>query len=338
VTDKRDKKGCVVVADNQPHVQMSERALAFLAESSQVINLTFGHSHTELLGSLRRADVVISIYAPISAEMMDVAPGLKAILTFGTGYDHLDVAAATERRIYVSNTRGANAEAVAELSFCLMLNLFRKTYRADVLVREGAWRKGTAFPAWLSGAELWKKTLGIVGLGRIGQRVARIGSGFEMRILAYDPYVSAESARGVAATLVELVEVFRESDVVTIHVPLCADTDRLVDTEKLALMKPTAYLINTCRGPVVDEEALITALQDGRIAGAGLDVFHQEPLPPDHPLLTLDNVILTPHIGGFTDETLESASMSVAERALQVLAGSVPDNLVNRTVLELGLS
>lgn len=329
---RQEKRGCVVLVDNQPHVQMSEKALALLAESNEVIELEFGYGEEELLRSLRRADVVISIYAPISAEMMDVAPRLKGIVTFGVGYGHVDVSGATERGIYVSNNPGANAEAVAELAFSMMLNLMRKTCRADALVRAGRWQPGAALPSWLSGGELWRKTLGIVGLGSIGRRVARIAGGFEMRVLAYDPYVSREVAEKAGATLVELPEIFREADIVTVHVPLNAGTEGLVSAENLGLMKPSAYLVNLSRGPVLDEGALIEALREGWIAGAGLDVFDVEPLPPDHPLLGLNNVVLTPHIGGFTEETMEMASMSVAKRVLQILAGKTPDNLVNDAV------
>jgi len=147
---------------------MSERALAHLAEHNEVTKLEFGYSKEELLRSLHKADAVISIMAPITAEMMDAAPRLKGIVTFGVGVDFLDAASATERSIYISNTRGANAEAVAELAFSMMMNLMRKTCRADTLVKAGRWQRGATLPSWLSGGELWKKTLGILGLGNVG--------------------------------------------------------------------------------------------------------------------------------------------------------------------------
>jgi D-3-phosphoglycerate dehydrogenase len=312
---------------------MTAEALALIEESHEVINLEFGYALADLVTALRRAHVVISIYASITAEMVAEAPELQAIMTFGVGYDHLDVEAITQRGITIHNTRGANAEAVAELAVCLMLNLARRTCRASKLLKEGGWRRGEAFPPWLSGTELWEKTLGLIGLGNIGQRVARMAHGFDMRILAFDPFVTKEFATGLGAELTDLDRVFQESDFVTLHVPLSAETAGLVNRERLRSMKPTAYLINTCRGPVIDEGALVEALEQGWIAGAGLDVFEEEPLPLEHPLLELDTVILTPHIGGFSEETLRTASMDVAKRVLQALAGEVPDNLVNQEAL-----
>jgi len=334
VSQNLGTRGCVVLADNQPHVRMDEQALATLANSSDLVRLEFGYAREELFRALVGADVVISIHAPITADMMDAASRLKSIVIFGVGYDHVDVAAATDRGITVSNTRGANAEAVAELAFSMMMNLVRRTCQADSLVRAGKWRPGSALPSWLCGRQLWEKTVGIVGLGNIGRRVARIAAGFDMSILAYDPYVPAAVAQRLGARLVDLQTVFREADVVTIHIPLSADTEGLVNTDRLALMKSTAYLINTSRGAIVDEKALLQALAEGRIAGAGLDVFCVEPLPSNHPLLSFDNVILSAHIGGFTAETMEAASASIVRRVQQVLAGEVPDCLVNEAALK----
>ena len=331
-----DKRGCIVVASRNPRMGLMESHLALLEESNEIVRLEFDCSEEEMLHSLARADVLVSIcMAPITAQMMDAAPNLKGVVNFGSGYNHIDVSAATERGIYVSKNPGANAEAVAELTFSMILNLARKTYRVDPLIRAGKWQLGTAFPFSLSGMELCKKTLGIIGLGRIGKRVARIGGGgFEMQVLACDPYVSAEAAQRVGATLVELETIFREADILTLHVPMNAETEGLVSAERLALMKPTAYLINTCRGPVIDEKALIEALRERRIAGAGLDVFAVEPLVPDHPLLKFDNVVLTPHFGGRTAKAKEKQSAGVVRRVLQILAGEIPDNLVNEAVLE----
>jgi D-3-phosphoglycerate dehydrogenase len=318
-----------------PRLRLTDEAVGLLSKSSEIIQLQPGFSEQELFSALRDADAFVSIYmAPVTAEMMDAAPRLKGVVTFGSGCDHLDLAAATARGIYVSNTRGANAEAVAELAVSMMLNLMRKACRADSLVRAGEWQRGAAFPSWLSGRELAGKTLGILGLGTIGRRVARIARGFDMRVLAYDPFVSSAVAQDVGAELVELPLIFRQSDVVTIHVPLTAETRPLVTVQRLAWMKSTAYLINLSRGPVVDEAALVEALREGRIAGAGLDVFEVEPLPPEHPLLTLDNVVFTPHFAGGTAEAKQRQSMAVARQVLQIVAGEVPDNLVNRAVLE----
>lgn len=329
-----DRQGYVIVANRNPQLGLMEDHLALLKASNEVVQLEPDYTDEQMSRLLPKVDVIVSIYmASVTAQMMDEAPRLRGIVTYGSGYNHIDVAAATERGIYMCNNAGMNAEAVAEHAFSLILNLTRRTYRADSMVRDGKWRRGSALPSWLSGSELWKKTLGIVGLGNIGRRVARIGGGFEMQILACDPYVSVEAAREVGATLVALETLFREADILTLHVPRNAETEGLVNAERLALMRPTAYLINTCRGPVVDEGALVAALKAGQIAGAGLDVFAAEPLIPDHPLLRFENVILTPHFAGRTAEAKEGQSAGVVRQVLQILAGDVPDKLINDAVL-----
>jgi len=335
VVGKENKRGCVIVANRNPQLGLMENHLALLAKSHEVVQLEPDYSEERIFCLLPEADVIVSIYmAPVTARMMNAAPNLKGIVTYGSGYNHIDVPAATERGIAVCNNAGANAEAVAEHAFSLMLNLTRRTYRGDAMVRSGSWRPGCALPAWLSGSELWEKTLGIVGLGNIGRHVARIGRGFDMQVLACDPYVSAEVARSVGAALVALDTVFREADILTVHVPLTVETEGLVNMEGLSFMKPTAYLINTSRGPVVDEDALIGALRDGWIAGAGLDVYALEPLPPEHPLLTLDNVILTPHFAGRTVEAKDRQSAGVVGQVLQILTGETPDRLINQAMLK----
>jgi D-3-phosphoglycerate dehydrogenase len=294
-------------------------------------------SEDELVEKVRnnRAKVIISEYFKITGRVMDASPMLKGIVVWGVGYDHVDVNAASERGIYVANTRGSNAESVAEHSFALILALSRKIIQANAFVKGGKWvtREEAGLPHEMVAQDLYGKTLGIVGLGAVGSRVARIAHGFGMRILAHDPYVSAESANEAKVELINLERLFEESDFVTIHVSLNKETKGLIGRKYLNLMKPTAYLINSSRGPVVNEEALIDALKKRKLAGAGLDVFEKEPVDPDNPLLKFDNVIVSPHCAGNSEEALRATSLMVSEETLRILDDQIPRNLVNRLQL-----
>lgn len=291
----------------------------------------------ELIETVRNANakVIISEYFKITGRVMDASQLLKGVVVWGIGYDHVDVEAASERGIYVANTRGSNAESVAEHVFAVMLDLSRKLLRTDAFVREGGWvsREEAGLPHELRAHDLYGKTLGIVGFGAIGSRVARIARGFNMRVLAYDPYVSVEAAKEKGAELVDLEKLLRESDFVTLHVVLTEETKRIINTRELAFMKPTAYLINASRGPVIDEEALISTLKKKKIAGAGLDVFTKEPIDLGNPLLKFDNVVVTPHCAGNSKEALKATSLMVSQEALRILGDEIPKNLVNRSQL-----
>jgi D-3-phosphoglycerate dehydrogenase len=279
--------------------------------------------------------VIISEYFKITGRVMDASQALRGIVVWGVGYDHVDVKAASERGIYVANTRGSNAESVAEHAFALMLSLSRKLLPTDAFVRKGGWmtREEAGLPHELMAQDLYGKTLGIVGFGAIGSRVARIAHGFNMRVLTYDPYVSAEATREAKVESVDLEKLLKESDFVTLHTALTEETKGMISTKELDLMKPTAYLINASRGPVIDEEALIEALKEKKIAGAGLDVFIKEPIDPGNPLLKFDNVIVTPHCAGNSEEALKATSLMVSQETLRILGDEIPKNLVNRAQL-----
>jgi len=281
------------------------------------------------------AKVVMSEYFKITSRVMDASHVLKGIVVWGVGYDHVDVKAASERGIYVANTRGSNAESVAEHAFALVLALSRKLLRTEAFVRKGGWvsREEAGLPHELIAHDLYEKTLGIVGLGAIGSRVARIAYGFNMRVLAYDPYVSVEAAKEKRVELISLEKLLKESDFVTLHVVLTEDTKGMIGARELNLMKPTAYLINASRGPIVDEEALVRALREKKIAGAGLDVFAKEPVDLENPLLKLDNVVVTPHCAGNSEEALRATSLMVSQEAIRILCDQIPKNLVNRPQL-----
>lgn len=270
-----------------------------------------------LIGLVGDVDAIIVRSKPkVTRKVIEAAPKLKVIGRAGVGLDNIDLEAAKERGIKVVNSPGASSRSVAELVLALMFNVARKVAFADRKMREGVWAKKQCM-----GIELEGKTLGIVGFGRIGYQIAKIAKALGMNVLLYDPYPNEERAKEVGGKFVDLETLLRESDVVTLHVPLIDATYHLINEERLRLMKPTAILINAARGAVVDTEALVKALQEGWIAGAGLDVFEEEPLPKDHPLTKLNNVVLTPHIGASTVEAQMRAGVQVAEQIVEILRG-----------------
>ena len=270
-----------------------------------------------LLELAKDVDAIIVRSKPkVTRKVIENAPNLKVIGRAGVGLDNIDLDAAKERSIEVVNSPGASSRSVAELAMALMFNVTRKIAFADRKMREGVWAKKQCM-----GFELEGKTLGIVGFGRIGYNIAKIAKAMGMNLLLYDPYPNFERAKEVGGKFVELEELLKESDVVTLHVPLLDSTYHLINEERLKLMKPTAILINAARGPIIDTNALVKALREGWIAGAGLDVFEEEPLPAGHELTKLDNVVLTPHIGASTVEAQMRAGVEVAEKVVKVLKG-----------------
>ncbi|MEM0085728.1 MAG: hydroxyacid dehydrogenase [Zestosphaera sp.] len=274
-------------------------------------------SEKELSELVTDIDILLVRSKPlVTAEVISKAEKLKIIARAGVGLDNIDVKVAEAKGIKVINTPEAPTRSVAELAIGLMLAVARKIAYSDRKMREGRWVKKEA-----EGVELKGKTLGIIGFGRIGREVAAIASkGLGMKILYYDVYrASPEVEKELGATYVDLETLARESDVVSVHVPLTSETRGLVSEGLLKLMKKNAILINTSRGAVVDTKALIKALNEGWIAGAGLDVYEEEPLPPNHPLTQLDNVVLTPHIGASTEEAQERAGIDAVKKILELI-------------------
>ena len=274
-----------------------------------------------------QVDAVISRKGRITRRHIEESRGrLKIIARTGVGVDvsRVDVDAAREHKVWVTNMPGVNAAAVAELAFGQMIALARHSGAADSAVKANRWAAGPRF----QGTELAGKTLGIVGMGNIGARVALRARAFEMGLLVCDPYIPASHVTALAGRWVGLEELFRESDFVTLHCPLNDETRHLVGSAQLGLMKKSAYLVNLARGGVVDEEALASCLRDKRIAGAAIDVMENEPPRKDHPLLALDNVLLTPHIGGSTRESQTRGERGAAEEVVRVLQGDRPLNPV----------
>jgi lactate dehydrogenase-like 2-hydroxyacid dehydrogenase len=269
---------------------------------------------------------------PIDADVMDAAgPQLKVIANYAVGYDNIDVPAATERGIRVTNTPGVLTETTADFAFTLLMAAARRVVEGMDYVRAGKWQ--TWGPMLLLGQDIHHATLGIVGLGRIGKAVARRARGFDMRVLYYDPYCPQEDAEAVGARAVDFTTLLTEADFVSVHVPLTDETHYLIGAEQLKLMKTSAVLVNTSRGPVVDPDALYIALAQGDIAYAALDVTDPEPLPARHKLLTLSNIIVCPHIASASVASRTKMATMAAENLIAGLKGETPPNLVNPDVL-----
>ncbi len=255
-------------------------------------------------------------------------PNLLAVSSTGAGYDMVDVEACTEAGIIVCNQSGTNKEAVAEHAFGLILSLSKKIAAADRGMRSTDKMSRAGFV----GNDIHGKTLGLVGIGEIGTRAAEIAKAFRMRVIAYDPYVSAQDVAARGAEKVDWDTVFATSDYISVHCPRNAETLNMIDGAAFALMKPTAYFVTTARGGIHNEDALAAALAAGRLAGAGLDVWWHEPTPIDHPLLRFDTVIATPHHAGLTEEAMENMGVWAAEQWLEIFQGKVPPRLVNPEV------
>lgn len=273
-------------------------------------------SDRELADVLSDADGFIVGGRPVTADILAGASRLKIISMHGVGVDHIDLAAAKRQGVIVANCPGANFNSVADLTLGLMLAVARQIPRANQAVHRGEWGRS-------AGVEIWQKTLGLVGLGAIGRGVARRAAGFEMSVLAYDPYLSAAGVESLGAKAVPLNRLLAEADFVSLHAPLTGKTRNLIDMAALRRMKATAYLINTARGELVDEEALYEGLAQNLIAGAALDVFAKEP-PIGNPLLELPNVVATPHMGAHSLEAITNVSILAARNIVQAFQTGEP--------------
>lgn len=288
-------------------------------------------TRAELLAAVRGRDAVLCLLTDtVDAPVLDAARGCKIFANYAVGFNNIDVPAATARRIAVTNTPGVLTDATADLTWALLFAVARRIVEGDRYTRAGRF-KGWS-PMLFLGGDISGRTLGIVGAGRIGTAVALRSRGFRMRVLYFDKAQNEALEQAVGAERADLDTLLRESDFVSLHVSLDASTRHLIGARELALMKPTAYLINTSRGPVVDEAALVEALRERRIAGAGLDVFENEPeLAPG--LAELDNVVIPPHLGSATIGTRTRMALLAANNILAMLRGERPPNIVNPEVL-----
>jgi D-3-phosphoglycerate dehydrogenase / 2-oxoglutarate reductase len=280
-----------------------------------------GATEDRVVEALAGASAVLAQTESYTGAVFDRLPQLRVVARVGVGFDAVDVAAATERGVLVTTTQGGNDWAVADHAFALMLALCHNVLRSDRAARAGTWERPI-------GSDLWQKTLGLVGLGRIGRGMVLRAEGFRMRVIAHEPYPDRAFVEEHDVELVSLEELLRRSDFVSLHLPAMPETHHIIDAERLSQMKPTAYLVNTARGTLIDEAALEAALDAGQLAGAGLDVREVEP-PRDTRFSRFDNVILTTHIAGVTVEALDAMSQMASQSAADVLAGRRPHGLIN---------
>jgi glyoxylate reductase len=267
----------------------------------------------------------------VNEEFLRAAPKLRIVANVAVGFDNIDVPACTKRRVVATNTPGVLDETTADFAWTLMMAVARRLAEAEALARSGDWKNWNLDQ--LVGADVWGKTLGIVGFGRIGRAMARRASGFQMRVIYTDAVRAApEMEQELKAEFLEMNALLAEADFVSVHVPLLPETSGLFDSPKFSRMKPTAYLINTSRGPVVDEAALVAALESGKIAGAALDVYENEPFI--HPGLKRANVVLAPHIASASLETRTKMACMAAENVVSLFNGRRPPNMLNPEVLK----
>jgi D-3-phosphoglycerate dehydrogenase len=271
---------------------------------------------------LPEIDGVIAGIEKWDEAMYRIAKRLKIIARFGVGVDNIDLVKARKYGISVTNAPKANSNAVAEFTVGLILDILRKTSFLSGMLRSGKWHKPL-------GHEMKAKKVGLIGFGAIAQLVAKKLAGFETILYAYDVFPNFDKAREYNVRLVSLPEVIAECDIISLHLPSTAETYHIIDSRQIAEMKKGAYLINTARGDLIAEDALFTALQSGKLDGAAIDVYHQEPVDFNHPLFKLDNLICTPHIGGDTVESVETVGLTTARAVLDVFAGKSPANLLN---------
>ncbi len=287
-----------------------------------------------LLEKARDAEGLVTLLSDrVDAALMDAAPKLKVVSNMAVGYDNITIAEATKRHIVVGNTPGVLTETTADFAFTLLMAAARHVVEAANYTSKGRWK--TWGPKILLGQDIHNATLGIIGLGRIGAEVAKRGRGFNMKVLYYDEIRrSEEEERRLGVEYIpDLAKLLSSADFISVHVPLLPQTHHLIGAAEFAMMKPTAVFINTSRGPVVDQKALYEALKSGQIFTAGLDVTEVEPIPPDDPLLTLDNVIIAPHIASASFTTRKNMALMAAENLLAGLRGQTPPNCVNPEAL-----
>jgi gluconate 2-dehydrogenase len=311
---------------------LPEDVLAYLQQHVEVVQVDPAR-HDAFVAALREADGGIGASVKITPAMLEGATRLKALSTISVGFDQFDVADLTRRGIVLAHTPDVLTESTADTVFSLILASARRVVELAAWVKAGQWQHSIG-PA-LFGVDVQGKTLGIVGLGRIGGAVARRAAlGFNMQVLYTNRSANPEAEAAYGARRVELAELLASADFVCLQVPLTEQTRHMIGAKELASMKKSAILINASRGAIVDEHALIEALRNGTIHGAGLDVFEKEPLPADSPLLQMANVVALPHIGSATHETRHAMARSAAENLVAALAGTLTTSIVNREVLQ----
>ncbi len=316
---------CFERAESPVNIAIHEEIKAYAASRGIEFHYKYlsDFSADNQIKEMKGFDGVIIGSEPFSAEIMEgLKDRLKAVIRFGVGYDAVDLDAATRSGIPVANTPGTNSVSVAEHALTLMLTLQKKIVENCSNLRKGEWIEPI-------GKELSGKTVALFGFGKIARILAGFLKGFSCRIIAYSRRLNDEKAREFGVEYCEIDTLFSEADIVSLHIPFTPETDMIVGKEFLEKMKNSALLINTARGGVVDEEALISVLKENRIAGAGLDVFAEEPITPDHPFITLENVVMTPHVAASTYESSIRTYRMAIDSALDLMEGKTRDNLLN---------
>jgi len=316
----------ILITEAMPLITEEKKILSKYAD----VQVAKSTDEDNLIVEARDADIIMVVYARITERIINSATKLRGIVRYGIGVDNIDLKAASRRRIPVANVPDYCIGTVADHAFALLLALNRKLLLADNIVRTGNWGAWTSPSPKLMGVDLEGKTLGLIGIGKIGSAVAARAKGFGMKVIAYDPYIPKEVAERLGIELVNLETLLKNADFVSVHSPLTNETRGMIGERELKLMKKTAYIINTARGPIIQEEALYKALKNGWIAGAGLDVYTKEPPDRDNPLFKLENVVLTPHIAYYTQEAIWRLEMTAVEEAIRILQGQLPKNLVNK--------
>jgi D-3-phosphoglycerate dehydrogenase len=309
----------ILISDN-----ISKKCIEILKKSGLDVDVKIGMKPAELKACIGEYHgIILRSATKLTSDIINAAINLKVIGRAGSGLDNVDKTAATKKGIVVMNTPAGNTITTAEHTFALLVSLSRKIPQATMSMKEGKWEKKKFL-----GVELFHKTLGIIGIGNIGGQVAKRAQGFDMNVIAYDPFLSEEKAKEMGVEKVELHNVFKRSDFITIHTPLTAETKNLVNKKTLAEMKKGVRIINCARGGIINEKDLYEALSTGKVAGAALDVFEKEPAE-NNPLLTLNNVVATPHLGASTKEAQENVAISVAEQVADYLINGTIRNAVN---------
>lgn len=309
----------VLISDN-----LSPKGIEILKNAGLEVDVKVGMKPDELKACIGNYHgLIIRSATKVTAEIIDAATNLKVIGRAGSGLDNVDKTAATKKGIVVMNTPGSNTMTTAEHTIALMVSLARQIPQATISMKAGKWEKKK-----FMGVELYKKTLGVVGIGNIGSQVAKRMQGFDMNVIAYDPFLSEDKAKTMGIEKVDLHELLRRSDFITIHTPLTPETKYMINKETMKLMKDGVRIINCARGGIIHEKDLYDALAEGKVAGAALDVFEKEP-PGNNPLLTLDTVISTPHLGASTKEAQENVAFAVAEQVVDYLIYGTIRNAVN---------
>ena len=304
---------------------LSKQGVEILEKAGFTVDVRTKLAQDELVKEIKQYDgLIVRSATKVTADVIAAAERLKVIGRAGSGLDNVDTQAATRRGIVVMNTPGGNTVTTAEHAMAMIFSMTRRIPQATVSMKAGKWEKDR-----FMGVELYNKTLGIVGIGQIGGYVAKLAQGMSMNVIAYDPYLSEEQARKMGVEVVELAELFRRSDILSVHTPLTAETRSLINAGAIEQMQPGVMIVNCARGGIVNEADLYEALKSQRVAAAAFDVFEEEPIDPGHPLLTLDNFICTPHIGAATGEAQENVAVGIAEQIVDYFTKGIARGAVN---------